>query len=383
MRNRAGHLFSLFLLFASGCTPRSEGEAMLGEACRFLWDQQESDGGWHSGTHGFLRGGQAWTPYVLHALLEAPDEPCEKPPQRVQDALDFIRRHTNADGVLGLADPDILEYPNYATAYAVRVLVRAGEPADRALIDKMTAYLVAQQFVEVRGVEADDWAYGGWGFGEQGLPPGSVGHVDLSHTRRVLQALREAGYEHAETYPKANIFLRLLQKNTDRMGADTSHFDGGFFASPVVADVNKAGRVPGASAERPVFRSYATTTSDGILALLAAGIPPNDERVQAAMDWLRQHPGWAYPGGIPQDDPAQWHRVLVFYHLAVRAETYAAVQEPGSWREEIVLLLAEKQRDDGSFSNPYGAPNKEDDPMLATALAVQALSYALRDPASE
>ena len=356
---------------------------MLGDACQFLWVQQEEDGGWHSGTHGFLRGGQAWTPYVLHALLEAPDVHCEKPPRQVQAALDFIRQHTNAAGVLGLADPDILEYPNYATAYAVRVLVRAGEPADSALIDKMAAYLAAQQFVEARGVEGDDWAYGGWGFGEQGLPPGSVGHVDLSHTRRVLQALREAGYNNAETYRKAGIFLCLLQKSTDRLGADTSHFDGGFFASPVIITVNKAGRVPGASAKRPVFRSYATTTSDGVLALLAAGVAPDDQRMQAAIDWLRQHPGWAYPGGIPQDDPAQWHRVLVFYHLAVRAEAYAALQEPGSWREEVVHLLAEKQHEDGSFANPYGAPNKEDDPMLATAMAVQALSHALRDPASE
>jgi hypothetical protein len=330
-----------------------------------------------------LRGGQAWTPYVLHALLEAPDDVCEQPSEQIDVALDFIRRHTNAESVLGLSDPDILEYPNYATAYALRVLVRAGAPADSVLIKQMAAYLAGQQFVEARSVERDDWAYGGWGFGERVLPPGSVGHVDLSHSRRILQALREAGYEEPAVYRHAEVFLRLLQKKTDRLGADTSYFDGGFFASPVVEDVNKASRETNASAEQPVFRSYATTTSDGILALLAAGVPPSDECVRAAMAWLRQHPAWEYPEGIPQDDPDQWHRVLFFYHLAVRSEAYAALKEPGTWRGDVVALLAEKQRGDGSFSNPYGAPNKEDDPLLATAMAVQALSHALRDPVAE
>ena len=44
----------------------------------------------------------------------------------------------------------------------------------------------------------------------------------------------------------------------------------------------------------------------------------------------------------------------------------------------LVDLLREKIREDGSFLNPYGAPNKENDPLLATAFAVQALTGALK-----
>ncbi|MFQ5570758.1 MAG: hypothetical protein ACE5G0_13825, partial [Rhodothermales bacterium] len=141
--------------------------------------------------------------------------------------------------------------------------------------------------------------------------------------------------------------------------------------------VNKSAAVAGAPPELPLFDSYATTTCDGLLALLAAGVPPDDERVLAAARWLRVHPTLAYPEGIPENHPAQWHRVLFYYHLAVRAEAYRALGETGSWPDELVQVLGEKQREDGSFSNPYGAPNKEDDPILATALVVQALGNAL------
>jgi hypothetical protein len=45
-----------------------------------------------------------------------------------------------------------------------------------------------------------------------------------------------------------------------------------------------------------------------------------------------------------------------------------------------VRTLEGRQGKDGSFSNPYGALNKEDDPLLATAMAVQVLGHALTTP---
>ena len=43
---------------------------------------------------------------------------------------------------------------------------------------------------------------------------------------------------------------------------------------------------------------------------------------------------------------------------------------PGGWRKEITSILAPLQRDDGSFVNTRNHLMKEDDPLLATALAV-------------
>lgn len=382
-------LFILLSLFSLHCAPpRSEAETMLADACAFLWTMQGEDGGWHSATYGILRGGQAWTPFVLHALLDAPAAGCAKPERGVERALAFIRNHVDQDGALGLADPDVLEYPNYATAYALRVFVRHGAAADEALVEKMTAYLRAQQFAEPRGFGPDDAAYGSWGFGEQGLPPGRTGHVDLSHTRRVLHALHDAGYDDPATYRRAEAFLRWVQKHPAdprlrAAGLDSLLYDGGFYASPIALGVNKSAPEPDAPDGLPLYQSYATTTCDGLLALLAAGVSREDERVQAAARWLRDHPALAYPEGIPQDHPAQWHRVLFYYHLNVRAEVYDALAWPGPWRNEMVRALAGKQRDDGSFANPYGAANKEDDPLLATAMVVQVLSAALRSPTAD
>ena len=44
----------------------------------------------------------------------------------------------------------------------------------------------------------------------------------------------------------------------------------------------------------------------------------------------------------------------------------------------LALLLEHRQRNDGSFVNPDGAPNKEDDPLIATAMIVEALAQPLQ-----
>ncbi|MEO1655091.1 MAG: hypothetical protein AAFU64_16205 [Bacteroidota bacterium] len=60
----------MYILFPS-CQSESPEEKMLGSAIDYLWHQQGEDGGWHSAEHGILRGGQAYTPFILDALLSA------------------------------------------------------------------------------------------------------------------------------------------------------------------------------------------------------------------------------------------------------------------------------------------------------------------------
>ncbi len=366
----------------SGAAARSEAEEALQKACRYLWSQQGEDGGWHSRTYALLRSGQALTPFILQALLEAPADLCPRPAGGLAKALQFIRSQTNQEGVIGLADPDILEYPNYSTAYALRCLVRAGQEVDRQLIAKMQDYLVGQQFRAENGFPQTELAFGGWGFGAP-VQAGSPGHMDLPHTRRVLQALHESGLEDPALTDRATVFLRLLQRHPDETrpqplpagqgeapGGETP-FDGGFHFSPVVLEANK-GRLQGQGAGA-YFRSYATATCDGVLALLAAGASADDERVAAAIRWLERHPRWDYPEGIPQDHPEDWGNALHFYHLAVRAEAFQALSWPGDWKRELTRQLVPQQRGDGSFINSRSALMKEDDPLLCTALAVTAL----------
>jgi hypothetical protein len=380
-------VMSKYLLFILVCfgvlncqTPRTDRD-YTARTCAYLWSKQSADGGWHSEVHGLLKGGKAYTPFIVWHLLAVPDEIYPKSPEKIQKALHFIRKNIK-NGVLG-AEGIVLEYPNYATAYALRVLVKYGNAAaDKPLIDRMKNYLASQQFNEKRGVQPENVAYGGWGFGETNLSKGEVGHTDLSNTRRVLQALRAAGHTHAETYQQAVQFLQICQKHPEdtrkqpiqpENDSVRNHYDGGFYYSPIVTPANKGLLKDG------FFRSYATAACDGILALLAVGTKPTDEKLQAAKRWLETHPELNSPEGIPLDHPEGWNQVMILYHLAVRAEAYQALQIKGNWKAQMLNLLLTKQQPDGSFSNPEGARNKENDPLLGSTLALTALWICMKE----
>jgi len=359
-------------------TPKPQSETVLQKACNFLWSKQSEDGAWHSETHGIMKGGESLTAFILWTLLEVPDSAYRKPKQQIQKGLDFIRNHINSTGVLGLSDEYVMDYPNYATSYALRILSKYGSNKDEPLIEKMKTYLLSQQFTEQRGIEPSHLAYGAWGFGEE-LQSGMTGHVDLSHTRRILQALKMTEVDSDSTFLKARSFLLLLQKYPSKTTQqpvenqnNSTPFDGGFYASSVTLGTNKGGILNNGESE--YYASYATATCDGLLALLASGYSKNDEPVQAAFKWLINYPELNFPQGMDENDSGQWHLVMVFYHLSARAETYKAIDHEGNWRNEMNAIISKKQSEDGSFSNPNGAPNKEDDPLLATALAIIALS---------
>ncbi|MDX1439609.1 MAG: prenyltransferase/squalene oxidase repeat-containing protein, partial [Rubricoccaceae bacterium] len=143
---RVSFVLLIALSFAGCDRAEPSPQDRLALAAQYLWNQQAEDGGWHSGVHGILRGGQAWTPFVLNALLQVPEDIYSPPEGGIERGLEFIRDRVNDDGALGLADPVVLEYPNYATAYALMVLAEHGAERDTALIRRMSSYLASQQF---------------------------------------------------------------------------------------------------------------------------------------------------------------------------------------------------------------------------------------------
>lgn len=359
-------LFSWILVQCRTDLSQDETKALLRQTCEFLWAQQTDEGSWRSQNHAILRGGESLTAFLLFTLLEVPADMYPTDPEKREKALDFIRKKVNMDGALGFGDTLLMDYPNYATAYALRTLSVFGAPKDSAVIRRMTNYLVNQQFSENRGFGPEDPAYGAWGFGETRLTPGQYGHVDLSHTRRALQALRVAGAP-ADVLEKSRVFLSRLQKK-NQPGSD-----GGFCASTVSLGTNKADTF------ESFCNSYATATADGLLALLAAGCPVEHEDVQSARLWLLEQDELSFPEGLPEKDPNQWREGLFFYHLAARSEVYQALNHGGKWRQMMSDLLQERRNPDGSFRNPLGFLNKEDDPLIASGLAVVALCNIL-DP---
>jgi squalene-hopene/tetraprenyl-beta-curcumene cyclase len=300
------------------------------------------------------------TPFVLGALLRVPDATVPAPDGAADRAIAFIRSHTSVEGAVGLTGGDA-DYPNYATALAVDALVAAQRrlptEAQRAQVGSwatdigpMVAQLRAQQFSEDNGWTPEHSAYGGWGMGGAIRRPPDAGHVDLSMTRFVLEALRASGVDASDpAMTRARVFLERSQNP-----------DGGFCFSPVTPALNKAGQ----SAEG--FVSYGTTTADGVLALRASGVPDSDDRVARGIAWLdRNHQSDRVPGFDDGESPrTAWGGGLRFYYAAALARV----------RPQLRVQLPE-QADDGSFRNP-NALVKEDDPLIATTFAIQMITRA-------
>jgi hypothetical protein len=237
-----------------------------------------------------------------------------------------------------MANPFMPDYPNYATALAVQV---NREP-------KSVAYLLSRQFCEKNGWREADPAFGAWGMGGDRRTPPDAGHVDLSMTRHVLEALAAVGIEPVHpAMQRARVFLARCQND-----------DGGFYFSTVVLEANKAGG----------RASYGTTTADGIIALIAAG--GDRARINAAKAWLLRHHRADSAPGFSGEAYARWPQGLRYYYAASSAQAFRLL---GVRRDvDQDRLLRAEQRGDGSWANREPLV-KEDDPLIATGFALSAL----------
>jgi hypothetical protein len=334
---------------ATSCSKRID-DSPLAKSIRYLWAQQSDDGGFHSATYGLLRSGQSLTPFVLLALLSGPQGASAAPSGGIERAIAFIKARTTPEGVLGLLDESAADYPNYATALAVSALVKSKSSGHERVIEPMVAQLRAQQFTENNGWAKQDAPYGGWGMGGPIHRPPEAGHVDLSMTRYVLEALRSAGVPTSDpSITRALVFLERSQNP-----------DGGFYFSPVNPEINKAGK----SGEG--FASYGTTTADGVLALRAAGIPDADPRIAKAIQWLKDHHRADQAPGFDGATDQRWASGLRFYYA--HAISLALPQLP----VELPPPGA-----DGGYRNSNNLV-KEDDPLIATGFALYALARQLK-----
>ncbi|MEP7273397.1 MAG: prenyltransferase/squalene oxidase repeat-containing protein [Acidobacteriota bacterium] len=318
---------------------------MRSQAARFLWAQQAEDGGFHSQTYGLLRSGQSLTPLVLGALLGVPATVLPPPRGAVDRALEFLKKNTTQDGVVGRMG-DSVDYPNYATALALTVIVKARRRDYEREIAPIAAQLRTQQFSEANGWKREEAPYGGWGIGGALHVPPEAGHVDLSMTRYVMEALAASGV------PPSDAVMTRALVYLDR----SRNADGGFYFSPVNADTNKAGEA------KDGFASYGTTTADGLLALRAAGIPDTDERIASGVRWLRAHHQPDRAPGFDLEPYQTWASGLRFYYADVISRVLP----------DLPVSLP-PQEADGSFRNANNLV-KEDDPLIATSFAVNALS---------
>lgn len=198
--------------------------------------------------------------------------------------------------------------------------------------------------------------------GEVRTPP-DTGHVDLAMTRHVLEGLRAAGVPASDAvFERACVFVERCQ-NLAGPGQEAS--DGGFFFSTTEFDTNKAGH------DGKRFRSYGTTTADGILSLLAAGKAADFPALQAARGWLTErHRDMAVPGFVGEAYQ-RWPAGLAFYYAAASMQAFRALHVTAGSGVSDGLMRTQKA--DGFWSNRENLV-KEDDPLIATPFAILALA---------
>ena len=418
-------IVSSMMLVSIGCQSVDDRlKETMHKSVTWLWHQQGEDGGWHSQTHTILKDGKALTPYILFYLLQVPEDFYARPDSAVEKGLAFIRRNIRSSMTMGKDSLPEINYPNYSAAYALRVLCLTHR--DTALQRIIADHLLNEQFVEHRGIAPDNLAYGGWGYGEPGLAYGAHGNVDISHTRRIIEALmafhpldlpqgrthvspplkgvggltthtplnthllgRRSPFEESISVKKregdsrshaltlSRLFLQGVQRTPEDprlyegcLSRKAIPYDGGFISSTVTLSINKCEPVSIEGAGYH-YTSYATATCDGLLALHALGM--TDTQAYAdAKQWLTSHQDMSTIDGLSKDDPEQWHEVMHYYHWAVRAEAMTAAGIEGRWSKKLKRLLIEEQQWGGYYVNPLGGVNKENDPLMATIFAVQA-----------
>jgi hypothetical protein len=384
----------IVLAMAAGlisCRPRDEGpgarvDRALRGALRTLIAAQSPDGAWRSSTYGAMQDGLSLTPTVLKAVTFGPDLDGSATARR--RAAEYLRARVRADGSID-GGPFGLTYPVYTASAAVIALTYLNLPEGRRARDAWLRELRGRQLSEDLGWEPGDPAYGGWGDSiepprqdEADSPWANPGDADLSSTLFAIGALRIVGVAADDpVIRKALVFIERCQNlaANDR-AADPRFDDGGFFFSTTDPVRNKAGVAGTDQHGRMRYHSYGSATADGLRALLRCGLAKDHPRVVAARTWLEAHFSVSsHPGSFEPAREVERGATYFYYAWSVahafRALGIAAISADGhklAWAEALASELIRRQRDDGTWVNPFTA-SKEDDPLVATPFAVGAL----------
>jgi len=308
-------------------------EAAIERAVEWILRRQEADGSW-----GGIQPPWVYSIIALHTVGYAIDHPV------VRRALDGLEGFTiREDGVRRL---EACQSPVWDTALAVIGLSDAGLPGSHPALRSAADFLLREE-IDVAG----DWAVR-----RPGVPPGgwafefaNDGYPDIDDTAEVIMALRRVDARVPERLDAAvrrgAAWVLALQSrgggwaafdadNTQELVRELPFCDFGAVIDPPSADVTahvlemlameglageRAGRRGLRWLEKAQERdgswfgrwgaNYVYGTGAVVPAAVAAGVPPSDRRIQAAVEWLEAHQN--RDGGWGEDmrsysDPADW-----------------------------------------------------------------------------
>lgn len=312
----------------------------------YLLKNQKPNGSWddHPGI----------TALALTAIFRQPGGAHKQSPE-VKKGLVYLLGMAKPDG--GIYDKDS---QNYNTAVSIMALVASGNPEYKPLIQKGQQYLVSLQQDENRGIQKGDKYYGGIGYSREQRP-------DLPNLQYAMEALKASGLpENSPAWQKAVQFIQRVQNRTESNDQSYSLNDGGFTYGAGMGWQNTG------------QNSYGSMTYAGILSYSYANVKKGDPRVEAAVNWVREHYTLEENPGVGQK--------AVYYYYMVFAKALQAYGEPiivdakkrqHNWREDLGKKILELQHAEGYWVNTDPA-EWQDKPNLVTAFTIIALEHAMQ-----
>lgn len=342
---------------------RDEASTAARAAAQFLSTRQSPDGAWRSAQYSAFYRGDTLTPLILSSIDFGSE--------------DFARGLHWLGALVDSLPADepwtTLTYPLFTAAYGAQVFALAGD-FTRAV--RCVEIIDALRISPALGWPADDPACGAWSdsptpprrLSDSGPVPDMIA-PNLSATVLALQALVAAG--RASDCALALPFIQTCQNYT---ATQPSAFDdGGFFFTPADPIRNKAGIAGHDRQGRQRFHSYGSATCDGALALRACQPASDPARITAAESWIATHTRGLAHAGAWSPGRATARASLTYYHVQALAEVVARAPHLSPLCRPVVAELLAQQTADGSWSGP-AVDSCEDDPLVATAFALRALT---------
>jgi squalene-hopene/tetraprenyl-beta-curcumene cyclase len=330
-------------------------------------NQNPTNGSWSSAEH------PALTAMVVSAFKGRPGKEDAAYEDAVKKGYAFLLTCVQTNG--GIYHEDL---PSYNTSVVLMALLLDKQNDYRHVIANGRNYLIGLQkdYPESGDGDTNALLNGGIGYG------GPLDKVpDLSNTLLVMESLYytknivdDKGGASPDLNWKAAIhFVQSCQNlpshNPAPWASDDPQNKGGFIYSP---GRSPAGSVTNLATGRVALRSYGSMSYAGMLSYIYADLKPDDPRVAAVVQWLKDN-------YTLDENPGMGAQGIYYYYFAMTkaltlygADKFDTKSGSVNWREQLTLKLMNLQHTDGSW---YNDTNRwwEKDPVLGTAYALLSL----------
>jgi hypothetical protein len=305
------------------------------------------------------------TALIVYALAHLPERHHASCRNMLNRAFDFLLRDLDHSGFVR-GSGAVVDYPLDATALTLAALNRIHPHSHREAASRMAAFLCQTQVLQNDTNSPSHRDHGGWS-PTAGIDPPllSFGRTNLATTSRALTALTSNRDSPRPDFDAALSFIERCHSP-----AKDAPDAGGYFFSPHPDDpLNKAG-----TSDEGTPRPYGTAVIDGARALIACG-GVDDPRLRDALHWLEAHSSVRAVPGFEDEQTESWGAALWHYYAASLAELSRQVDSPHLRQQarQFAEILRARQSPSGWWSNPQ-PDMREDDPLIATAFALIALS---------